>query len=204
MDMTELMERLCYMLNLPLTTTPEEMKAELDKLKTMLTSNPAAAAAMIVGLGPHVAALTAQGAPDPAKFVPVAVVEALQTKVADLSARLDGDEVERLVQSGLSDGRLLPELEAWARDLGKANKAALSAYLDKQRPIAALSGKQTGGRTPPGKTTADPAEPLEARCTAEWNADAALRAEFGDNLQFYIAYKDAAETGAIKIMGAKE
>jgi phage I-like protein len=32
----ELLERLCYMLNLPLTTTKEEMIAQLDKIKTMM------------------------------------------------------------------------------------------------------------------------------------------------------------------------
>lgn len=197
MDMTELMERLCYMLNLPLTTTPEEMKAELDKLKTMLTNNPAAAAAMIVGLGPHVAALTAQSTPDPAKFVPVAVVTQLQGEVAALTARLDTGDKDRLIQQGLDAGQILPgEHEDWARTL---DVAALTAMLGKAPKMAALSAKQTDGKAPPHKI--DGGTPPETRWETEWAASAALQAEFGGDKDAYLAFCKAELNGQAKIFG---
>ena len=39
-------------------------------------------------------------------------------------------------------------MEEWARDLGKSNRAALTAYLDKAQPIAAIAGSQTLGKPP--------------------------------------------------------
>jgi phage I-like protein len=199
--MNELMERLCYITNLPLTTSPEEMAGHLDKLKGMLKSDPAQAAASL-GLGDYIASLTAK-TPDPARFVPVETVTALQTKVADLTARLDAKEVDDLVEAGLSDGRILPEMEEWARDLGNTNRAALSAYLEKATPIAALARTQTGGKLPAGGTPTD-GKPIEERAREKWAASAALQAEFGGDLDAYISYCKAEQSGQIKVFGGKE
>ena len=92
-------------------------------------------------------------APDPAKFVPVAVVEELRTNIAVLSARQRDFDIDDKVKPALADGRLLPAQEAWARDLGKSNMAALTAYLATAQPIAALAGTQTGGKPPAGTAT---------------------------------------------------
>lgn len=86
--------------------------------------------------------------PDPAKFVPVDVVETLKTSVAALTAKQNERDVADLVQPALADGRLLPAQEKWALDLGKSNIAALSSYLDTAQPMAALSSTQTRGREP--------------------------------------------------------
>lgn len=86
--------------------------------------------------------------PDPAKFVAVDVMKELQGQVAALSAQLNGDKAESLIQTALEDGRLLKPMEAWARDLAKKDVASLSAYLDAAQPIAALSKTQTGGQAP--------------------------------------------------------
>lgn len=88
--------------------------------------------------------------PDPAMFVPVSALQQVQAQLAVLTAQQQTDQVEKLIAPALADGRLLPTLEPWARDLGKANLAALSAYLEKAPPVAALSGTQTGGKTPNG------------------------------------------------------
>lgn len=90
-------------------------------------------------------------APDPAKFVPVEAVESLRGEVAVLSARLkerDEQETDALIDAALEDGRLLKPLAGWARDLGKKDRAALTAYLGAAEPIAALAGSQTGGKDP--------------------------------------------------------
>lgn len=88
------------------------------------------------------------GEPDPAKFVPISVVEELRTSVASLSAQIRDEKVDQMVMQALEDGRLLKAQESWARDLGKKDIAALTAYLDTAQPIAALAGTQTGGRRP--------------------------------------------------------
>lgn len=95
------------------------------------------------------AALTAAtGKADPTRYVPVETVQQLQTQIAALTAKQQEAEIDALIQPALEDGRLLPALEPWARDLGKSNMAALTSYLKKQQPIAALTGTQTKGHPP--------------------------------------------------------
>ena len=97
-------------------------------------------------------------APDPAKFVPADTMKALQTEVATLTAQIHGRELEELIKSGLQDGRILPAMEAWARDLGKKDVAQLKGYLDNASPVAALKGTQTGGKGPQGGTQGELSE----------------------------------------------
>lgn len=111
------------------------------------------------------AAKTGGAKPDPAKYVPVGVVDELRTELSALSAKVRNTEVDELVQPALADGRLLPAQEAWARDLGKTDIAKLSAYLDTAQPIAALAGSQTKGQAPAPGADGLTAEEL-AVCTA--------------------------------------
>ncbi|WP_292950178.1 MULTISPECIES: phage protease [unclassified Neptuniibacter] len=102
------------------------------------------------GLKTQVAALSAQdNKVDPAKYVPIAAVEQLQQQVAALSSRTDANELEQTISSALEDGRLLSAMEGWARDLGNKDMAALTSYLDKATPLAALSAQQTNGKDNP-------------------------------------------------------
>ncbi|MCY1527965.1 Mu-like prophage I protein [compost metagenome] len=100
--------------------------------------------------------------PDPAKYVPLAVVEELKKDVAALRSTQIGSEVNGLVEGGLADGRLLPAQEEWARELGKKDIAALKTYLDKTPAIAALKGQQTTGKPPVPATV----EELDAEALA--------------------------------------
>lgn len=121
-----------------------ENKTEADALSAIAAMK--AAAGQVDGLTAQVAALKAQSEnPDPEKFAPAAVVAALQKDVVALTAQIAGGEVERLIQQGLADGRILPAMETWARELGKKGVAELKAYLDNASPVAALKGTQTGG-----------------------------------------------------------
>lgn len=95
------------------------------------------------------------GAPDPAKYVPIEAVQQLQTQVAALTATQQAGQVDALIQPALADGRLLPTLETWARDLGKKDLAALTAFLGAAKPIAALAGTQTGGKAPTATASGD-------------------------------------------------
>lgn len=88
---------------------------------------------------------------DPAKFVPVSAIEGMQAEIAALTARLgerDDKDLDSQITAALEDGRLHKTMEEWARELGKSNRAALTAYLDKAAPIAALASSQTRGEPP--------------------------------------------------------
>jgi phage I-like protein len=95
------------------------------------------------------------GQADPARFVPVETVTQLQSQIAALTARQMAADVDALVKPALADGRLLPAMEDWARNLGKTNVAALTSYLAAAQPIAALTGTQTQGLPPSGTAKGD-------------------------------------------------
>jgi phage I-like protein len=170
-SMDELLERLRWLLNLPITADKDEIIAQLDKLKAQLASGDAAAAsvdllALLKAKDESIAALTAQvEKPDPAKFAPVDALAALQqanaelkAQVAQLSSGAQASKVDALVQAALADGRLTPGLEPWARELGAKDEAALTAFLTAAAPVAALTTMQSaglpGGQPPAGSGTA--------------------------------------------------
>ena len=156
--MHPLLAALIAALGLPDSTTQEQAIAACGALKIQLHSLGGIAAAVgveDVGDGSAVlAACTAKlkdaGNPDPSKFVPIAALEQVQGQLAALSSQINQDKVTALVETGLADGRILPAMKDWATDLGKKDLAALSAYLDKAAPIAALAGTQTEGNAPAG------------------------------------------------------
>ena len=93
-----------------------------------------------------VAALTAQvGKPDPAKFVPVEQVAALQADFNALKSSIDKDKKSALIEAALSQGKLSPALKDWAESL---SIEALTGYLDKAAPIAALAGGHQANEDP--------------------------------------------------------
>lgn len=156
MDIEELLNQLRWMLNMPALATAEEITAELQKainvIKGGQTDTAAASfslTAFLAGKDSEIVALKST-APDPAKFVPVETMTDLHGQVAALTAKLNGKEVDDLVEVALSSGKLLPAQESWARGLGKSNLAALTAYLDTAQAIVALNGTQTEGNEPEG------------------------------------------------------
>ena len=111
-----------------------------------------------------VAALSTQVVnPDPAKFVPVEQVAALQADFNALKASVETDKKDALITAALSQGKLSPALKDWAQSL---SVEALSAYLEKAPAMAALSGE------PQAKT--DPDQNVVALSAAEQAAARAL------------------------------
>ncbi|MBN3068159.1 phage protease [Pectobacterium brasiliense] len=168
--MDELLERLRWMLNLPITATAEDITAELNKLIDQLasaTAGTAAASFNTLSANPFslidkltadaasVAALTAQVAnPDPAQWVSVdvmqqSVTEALAT-ANNNTAALAQQQCAELITVALSDGRLLPAQKSWAESLAKSSPDSLKTFLDNAPKIAALTTTQTGGKPPAG------------------------------------------------------
>ena len=162
-----LLKALLAALGLPETTTEEAATAALTALGPLQARAAVATAACTALQLPAdataeavTAACTslrtaAPAAPDPAKFVPIESVTALQSQVAALTARQQEADVDALVKPALADGRLLPAMETWARDLGKKDVAALTSFLGAAQPIAALTATQTGGKPPTGLAKGD-------------------------------------------------
>lgn len=182
-NMEELAEQLRWLLNLPVGATIDDIKAQLTKLVDKLSAGQGTAAAsvnlpaMLAEQQQRIAALSANQA-DPARFVPVDTMRELQNQVAALSGQLAGRQVDELVVAALSDGRLLPAQEQWARDLGKGNLPALQGYLDTAPKIAALSGTQTGGQAPVAANAAELDDTTLAVCQMFGNDPAAVAAAF--------------------------
>ena len=157
-----LLEKLLAAIGLPANTTEDaaiaactSIKAQADAARDALKLDGTATAETVTAACTSLRTAAASATPDPAKYVPVAVVEELKTSVAALTAQVGERQVEDLIAPALKDGRLLPAQEAWARDLGKTNVAALTAYLKTAQPIAALAGTQTGVKPPAGEPDKD-------------------------------------------------
>ena len=135
--MNDLLKKLLAGLGLQETATESEALAALTALKT------------------NVATLSAQVAhPDPARFVPIATLAALQAEHADLQGRLaaltaevNGGKVEQVVAEGLAAGKLTPATETWARALGAKDLAQLTAFLAAAPVVVALGQTQSGGKS---------------------------------------------------------
>lgn len=153
-DIVNLAE-LLQLLGLPADTDEAGAKAALAALKTKADKT--------TELEGQVTALKASTeTPDPAKFVPLTAMKALQDQLAALSSQVTGREVDELVASAIQDAKLLPAQEAWAKELGKKDIAALKQYLSVAQPIAALTSTQTGGKAP----VSDPQTGLDADALA--------------------------------------
>lgn len=136
----EVLKKLLATLGLPETTAEADAFAGLAALKAK------ADAATV-----EIAALKAGGAtaPDPSKYVPIGIVQDMQTQLAALSGRLVDDEAGRVIEQAIAAGKLVEGQRQWAADLGKTNLAALKSYVDTAPAIAALAGMQSKGKEPP-------------------------------------------------------
>ena len=184
--MEELLKLLRTALNLSATATQAEVVAALTALQAKAKADAESVASLsgkLTESATQIAALTASnGIPDPAKFVPLSAVQELSQKFLALQAQVVGGEVDGVVKAALQSGKLLPALEPWARNLGKTDMAALTAFLDKAPAIAALAGNQTGG-SPPGGQPGQQGDALVSAMSAQFGNDpvkvAALLAEMG-------------------------
>jgi phage I-like protein len=105
----ELLERLVYLLNLPITATPDEVAAELQKLIDRLTTAETAAAQAAEQL----AAAQAR-APDPAEYVPVAMHRTVADQLAALQAEIARRDAEAAVTEAMAARKISPGLRDWA------------------------------------------------------------------------------------------
>lgn len=144
-----------------------QMKELLKALGLAETATEAEALAALAALksahGTELAALKAS-APDPAKYVAVATMTALQGELATANAELAAlkakdaqAEVDKVIADGLAAGKLTPATEPHARKLA-TDLAALKGFIDAQPVIVKPGTTQTGGKKPEGAGTDQPTE----------------------------------------------
>ncbi|MBF7683921.1 phage protease [Acinetobacter sp. B5B] len=148
--MDELLERLRWMLNLPVSADANDILAELDKLKNRIEAGTdIKLAENAQNLFDAVQAFTTKLAannsePNPALFVPMAVYQDALQQSAQVAANNQKQEVEQLITAACSDGRLTGESTiAWAKAFGEKDPDGLKAHLDHIPKIAALNQRQT-------------------------------------------------------------
>lgn len=156
-------EQLIALLNLSSDASEEDIQSALTALKGKAETAGA--------LEQQVAALKTaagqSGQVDPTQFAPAALVTQLQQEIAALKSQQNSDSLEQLVADGLADGRILPAMEPWAREVGGKDLAALKSFLASAQPIAALKGQQTTFVKPsPNQTVHDLSETELAMCKA--------------------------------------
>lgn len=148
----ELLERLRWMLNLPVSATAEDIIAELNKLASQLTETTGTTvAANAQNLFDAVAAIdqlkvaaNSQSEPDPAQYVPMAVHKEALAQATSVAANAQAKEVDDLILAACSDGRLTGKATIdWVKDKAKTNPEFVKSYLGDLPKIAALSQQQT-------------------------------------------------------------
>ena len=163
----KLVEALCALFALKADASEAEITEKVTALSAAKGDSQVAVLDVYAKLAEKeqsIAALTAQvGKPDPAKFVPVEQVVALQADFNALKTSVEADKKEALITAALSQGKLAPTLKDWAQSL---SVEALSAYLEKAPAMAALSGKP--------QAKGDPEQKVAALSAAEQAAARAL------------------------------
>lgn len=163
----KLVEALCALFALKADASEAEITEKVTALSAAKGDSQVAVLDVYAKLAEKeqsVAALTAQvGKPDPAKFVPVEQVVALQADFNALKTSVEADKKEALITAALSQGKLAPALKDWAQSL---SVEALSTYLEKAPAMAALSGEP--------QAKGDPEQKVAALSAAEQAAARAL------------------------------
>lgn len=150
-EMEELLEQLRWMLNLPLSATAEEIKAELDKLSAKINEQTGVA---VAANGQHlfdaIAAIEQikvaanSLTPDPAKYVPIEMYSEAKAQVASVASLGQEKDIKDLITAACSDGRLTGKAAVeWANNFANRDFEGFKAHLDGIPKIAALTQRQT-------------------------------------------------------------
>ena len=148
----ELLERLRWMLNLPISATAEDIIAELNKLTAQIqeaTGTTVAANGQnlfdaIAAAGQLKVAANSQATVDPTQYVPMAVYQEAVSKAGNADAVMKAKEMDDLITAACSDGRLTGEATiSWYKDQAKTNPDFVKAQIESLPKIAALTQQQT-------------------------------------------------------------
>jgi phage I-like protein len=151
-DLDELLERLRYLFKLPTLATVEEIKAQMDKVKSLMdaaSTETAAASSIITILELKTMPETKAETVDLSTHVPVEAVLELQKEIAALNTRINQNAVDDLVKVGLEKGQVLSSMVNYWK--GQSIES-LSLYLKEAPENMALTQTQTGGKPPADET----------------------------------------------------
>lgn len=122
------------------------LKAGTDTLTQVATAAAKYGVAASAGVDAIIATAVAAAAPDPAKFVPIEAVTALQAQVADINK----GRAETAVASAMAAGKVAPALQAWATDFANKDPAGFTAWCAAAPVVLAPGEFIAGGDPPPG------------------------------------------------------
>lgn len=108
---------------------------------------------------------------------------------------------EKLLASLKFDGKTTAA-EAALQVLGAENQMRQGA-LERMKSEANPAVPATATGEESGSQGVDENAPLEEQAKAEWDKSAALRSEFGNKFEAYVAYRRSVESGRAKILGSK-
>jgi phage I-like protein len=155
MKLSAVLTTLIAALGLPDTTTEEQLSAHCQKLDTDLKTAKASTATIAKALGQAdtatgeviVAAaqeLTKKAAgtadPDPAKFVPIAMFNELNTRVAAMSQSLVTDKATKAIDDAKAAGKLAPAQMDWAQSYAAKDLDGFIAWCSNAPVIVAPTG----------------------------------------------------------------
>lgn len=156
-SMDELLERLRWMLNLPVTATAEEISAELAKAQQQISEKSGVTiAANAQNLFDALAAFDVQIAanggikpltgfqPDPNEWVPMAVYQEALQQGQSLAANAEQEKFNQILTAACSDGRLTGKATIdWVKQRAQTDVAGTIAYIEGLPKIAALTQQQS-------------------------------------------------------------
>ncbi|QNX03339.1 phage protease [Acinetobacter seifertii] len=151
-EMDELLEQLRWMLNLPLSATPEEVMAELNKLIAQIKDKTGVTVAAnsqhlfnaLDAIDQIKVAANSQTQVDMTKFVPMAVYQEALAQASNAVVAAQEKEVEELITAACSDGRLTGKATIqYYKDQAKTNPEHVKTLLEGLPKIAALTQRQT-------------------------------------------------------------
>ncbi|WP_303763495.1 phage protease [Sphingobium yanoikuyae] len=146
-------------LGLAATATEQECVAAAASLKAKADNAPstssiaiAAGLADSAGVEEIAASVTAlkAGQADPAKFVPVEQVAAVNNRLATL----EGERAEREVAAAIQGGKLVPALKDWGLNLFKTNEQGWRDFVG-SAPVVVAAGAELGKDPAPGSGDAE-------------------------------------------------
>jgi len=177
----EILERLTYFFNLPLTSTKAEIVAELDKLIAMIHDSEdeelatEANKSLIASFEAAVDFFKNRPEVVPTSEIATILGMAANTSMAalkghmislanptdhvsrsdydHLKARLDSRDADDLVQQALSGGRITPAQKPWALDLATRDPQAFTSFLKDQPEVVPVGDSILPGETPAAAVT---------------------------------------------------
>lgn len=134
-------EALLLLLGLNKDASEDDVLAACAALQTKNTELAATNTDLAKKVADSETAIAAASAATPATAV--AVITELQSTVAALTKRIDGDEKTTLIAAAKAGGKLTPALENWAKE---QTIDTLKSFLDSAPQIAALTATQTANK----------------------------------------------------------